>query len=295
MPDKKDDIELIWFEHLKNNEWGLPPEYLKHIQKFETSLILLSVNKNADAVIKIVESLEGISRQSDGMIDNYDYKWSFKAKKISDEIHKLAKKINNKRNKWIHKGYAPLHSPEAFILFFTHGLQILSALLEDITTKNIFDLIDDSSGLKYLRKTSQLVEITMKKFDDCHQQNMSLLTSAIKDSLASELDYHELIREPLDEDSLHMIDYERAKSLKLEDELLSICLICDRQLICDATVDPETQNSILFRKVMCFGCGFYCDSEHSPLFSRVFGDEILKWSDYKNEENLLADFGIFKH
>ena len=66
-------------------------------------------------------------------------------------------------------------------------------------------------------------------------------------------------------------------------------------MICDATVDPETQNSILFRKVMCFGCGFYCDSEHSPLFSRVFGDEILKWSDYKNEENLLADFGIFKH
>ena len=93
MPDKKDDIELIWFEHLKNNEWGLPPEYLKHIQKFETSLILLSVNKNADAVIKIVESLEGISRQSDGMIDNYDYKWSFKAKKISDEIKHICNKI----------------------------------------------------------------------------------------------------------------------------------------------------------------------------------------------------------
>jgi hypothetical protein len=294
MPHKKNDIELIWFEHLKNKEW-LPPEYLKYIQKFETSLILLSVNKNADAVIKIVESLEGISRQRDGMINNYDYKWTIKARKISDEIYKLAIKINKKRNKWIHKGYAPTHSQEAFELFFTHGLQILSALLEDITKKNLFDLVDEGSSLKYLRKTSQLVEINLKKFDECHQQNISLLTSAIKYSIETTSKLNVIMRQELDDNILDIIDRKNASSMKFEDELLSYCLVCDERLICDATVDPETQYSILFREVICFSCGFYCDSKHSPLFSRVFGGEILKLSDYENEKNLLTDFGIFKH
>lgn len=285
------------------------------MQKFETSLLLITVNRWPDALVKCVESIEGLllyhykkdprelqfrfnrgknSNQKNpftfyNLIENAQK--DFKYPLLSHRGHKLRRM----RNEFVHKGFVPADSKKAFEYYFKHALPYLRNAYKEMLGFDLIDRIDVYPGdfRAIMEKTISLCEKSLKR--GSAEILIRSLRNYIQPTFVSTKD--QFLKEAFEGDTNLQVSYEEM----IRDELgkdfdpdawrfYCGCPVynCNGDLLCCLSFDGTEEVAISVDKFFCTDCHLHIEEESHPFLAKEFLSKEIEGS----RDEIVRDYGF---